>query len=61
VGIIDESRTIEDIRRLPVDVRLHLAHVVRNGMCVILSAHRLGGDVERAIFDLESKWKEFGL
>lgn len=57
----DDMRTIEEIKHLPSHIRLELAHVARNGMCVILSAHRLGGDVERAVFEFESRWKELGL
>jgi hypothetical protein len=57
----DEDKAVEAIRDLPEEVRLHLSHVVRNGMCAVLASSRLGLDVEKAIFEFESKWGELGL
>lgn len=61
MALYDEDMAIEKIKRIPLDARLHLSHVVRNGMCVIIANYRLGGDVEKAVLDLEKIWGEFGL
>ncbi len=54
----DEKDAVEQIKALPREVRLHLSHVVRNGLCEVLSAFMHGGDVERAIYAFEARWKE---
>lgn len=59
--LYDEKEAVDKIKNLPHDVRLHLSHVVRNGLCVTLSASKLGHDVEKAIFEFESRWTELGL
>ncbi len=57
MSLYDEQSAIEQIKALPREGRLHLSHVVRNGLCEVLSAHKLGRDVERAIYEFESRWK----
>lgn len=59
--LYDEDMAVEEIKRIPLDARLHLSHVVRNGMCVIIANYKLGGDVEKAVLELEKRWGEFGL
>lgn len=61
VPLYDEKEALNKIKDLDLDVRLHLSHVVRNGMCLMLSAVRLGHDVEKAVFEFESRWTELGL
>lgn len=61
MALYDEEKALEEIRRMPVEARLHLSHVVRNSFCVIAALHRLGGDVGRAIEEFERKWREMGL
>lgn len=61
MNIYDEAGAVEAIGGLSVEARMHLSHVVRNGMAVVLSAARLGHDVEKAVFEFESRWKELGL
>lgn len=56
-----QERAEDDIRGLPEHVKLHLSHMARNGVCSILSSFRLGGDVERAIFDFEESLRRLGL
>lgn len=57
----DEAKAVEAIRKIPSEGRLHLSHVVRNGMCAVLASLRLGLDVEKAIFEFEARWGELGL
>jgi len=59
--LYDEDRAIRTIRSLPDDVKLHLSHVVRNGMCTVLASYRLGLDVEESIREFESRWGELDL
>lgn len=62
VMLYDEEKAVEDIKALPRDVKLHLSHVVRNGLCVVLANIKTGdGDAEKAIFEFESRWKALGL
>lgn len=61
VPLYDEKEAVDKIKNLPHDVRLHLSHVVRNGMCLAVSAVKLGHDVEKAISEFESRWTELGL
>lgn len=61
MALYDEARAVNAIGELSVEARMHLSHVVRNGMALVLSASRLGGDVEKAVFEFESRWKELGL
>lgn len=58
MSIYDEAAAIEQIRSIGLEGRLHLSHVVRNGLCLVLAAHMLGEDVERAVYEFESRWKE---
>lgn len=57
----DEKKAVDMIGEMPDGVRHHLSHVVRNGMCMVLASHKGGGDVERALFEFESRWRELGL
>lgn len=57
----DEEAAVKEVRALSDNARRHLSHVVRNGLCIIISSARLGRDVERTVFELESKWRELGL
>lgn len=59
--LYDEKEAVDKIKNMDHDVRLHLSHVVRNGMCLMLSAVKLGHDVEKAVFEFESRWTELGL
>jgi len=61
MALYDEAEAARKIRDLPLDVRLHLSHVARNGLTVILASSRLGRDVEKAVFEVESRFKELGL
>lgn len=64
MALYDEKKAVADIRALPDGVRFHLSHVVRNGMCSVLAAHKTGKtgtEVERALFDFESRFRELGL
>ncbi|MFQ5736747.1 MAG: hypothetical protein ACE5GY_07775 [Thermodesulfobacteriota bacterium] len=58
MSLYEEKSAVEHIRSLPMEARLHLSHVVRNGLCGVLSAVKLGADVERAIYEFESRWRE---
>ncbi len=58
MSIYDEAAAIEQIRSIGLEGRLHLSHVVRNGLCLVLAAHMLGGNVERVVYEFESRWKE---
>ena len=72
--LYDEEKAIEDIKDLPRDVKLHLSHVIRNGLmgviaiCRLFPGHPCCEDVkqlkkvvERNIFDLENEIKELDL
>lgn len=59
--LYDEKKAVEAIRELPKDVKLHLSHVVRNGMMVVMAKCHLGINVEEAFEEFEKKWKDLGL
>lgn len=56
-----EAAAVERINALPREARDLLSHVVRNGICNVLSAIRLEGDAEKALFELEARWEALGL
>lgn len=57
----DEAKGKADIKALSQDGRCHLSHLLRNGLCNILSAHCLKLDVESEIQALENRIEELGL
>ncbi len=57
----DAAETIEQIKRLPKDVKAHLSHAGRNGILKVFSAYRLGHDVPKAIREFEKTWTDMGL
>lgn len=59
--LYDEKAAEEAIKALPSPVKMHLSHVVRNGMACVLSAARLGGDVEKVVMEMEARWEALGL
>ncbi len=52
---------MDEIKRLSGEAKLHLAHIVRNGLCSVLASYRLGLDVEETILEFESEWGDLGL
>ena len=34
----DEKKAVENIRKLPPHIKMHLSHVFRNGLCLIMAA-----------------------
>lgn len=59
--LYDEAEVIAQIKALPLNVRMHLQHVMRNGLMVITSACVCNGDIENAIKQAEKRLKEIGL
>ena len=61
--IHDESLAIEQLRALPRDARLHLAHVFRNGLCLIMAAidRENRAKAREQALKLEGKLREMGL
>jgi hypothetical protein len=59
--IYSEDRAVDEIKRLSGEAKLHLAHIVRNGLCSVLASYRLGLDVEETILEFESEWSGLGL
>lgn len=57
----NEEKAIQEIKALSVNARHHLSHVLRNGLCTILSAALLKEDVEREVIAVEKRIKEMGL
>lgn len=57
----DGDEAVARIKALPREARNHLSHVVRNGICNVLAAKRLGRDVEKALLEFEARWEELGL
>ncbi len=58
--LYDAFEVEEQIRQLPDPIRLHLSHVVRNGLMNILASHK-SGNVEAAVSTFEARWKELEL
>ena len=42
--LYDEEKAVEDIKNLPRDVKLHLSHVIRNGLALQVAVCRLFSD-----------------
>lgn len=61
MSFYDEDAAVKAIKSLPLPVRMHLSHIVRNGMACILAAARLGHDVEKVVIEMEGRWKGLGL
>ena len=57
----DEMKGKADVKALSREGRAYLSHVIRNGMCNILSAHCMEMDVQEEIHALERKIEEVGL
>lgn len=62
MSLYDEAEVMERIKNLhDKDIKNHLSHVVRNGVCCVLAAHKKGGDVERELSRFMERWRELGL
>jgi len=66
--LYDEDEAEAAIKALPRSARMHLSHVVRNGMSNVLSALKCGCTVkgvdcgaERELREMEARWKALGL
>ena len=59
----NELLAIEQIKAMPRDAKLHLSHILRNGLCIIMGAADYQGkaDVIRQVMELEKKLEEMGL
>lgn len=59
----DEALAIEQIKAIPKDAKLHISHILRNGLCSILGATYTDGkeEVRRRLKVLEDKIQEMGL
>jgi len=58
----DEKEVEQKIKELPIEVRLHLSHIIRNGLCLIYSAYKLrNSDIEKEITKLQEKIASIGL
>lgn len=62
----DEDAAVKAIKSLPLPVRMHLSHIVRNGMANVLSALKCGCvaqdcGAEKALMEMETRWKDLGL
>jgi hypothetical protein len=59
--IYDTERAEAILRDLPNEAKLHLSHVVRNGICNVLAVYKLGQNVEEELQEFESEWEDLGL
>lgn len=59
--LYNEAQAVEDIKALPLAIRMHLSHIVRNGLSIVLAAHTVNGNVEKALNEFEARWQELGL
>ena len=59
----NEPLAIEQLKALPKDAKMHLSHVLRNGLCLIMAAADCKGkaDVQKQVMELERKMEEMGL
>ncbi len=59
----DEALAIEQLKALPRDARLHLSHVLRNGLCCIKGAIKCQGRAKARdrLMELERKIEKMGL
>ena len=57
----DEQKGITEVKSLSKDAKCVLSHVLRNGLCNILSAHCLDMDVQEEIRLFESRIEGLGL
>ena len=59
----NEPLAIEQLKALPKDAKMHLSHIIRNGLCVIMCAADYQGKTEvvKQVMKLEKKFEELGL
>lgn len=54
---------LEEIRQMPPAARMHLQHIIGNGLQNIMSAAELGktGDIVKMVKDLREEFKTHGI
>ena len=59
----DEKKAVEDIRKLPTHIKMHLSHVLKNGLCLIIAAidRENRAKAREQALKLEGKLREMGL
>jgi hypothetical protein len=61
MALYDEEEVVKKIEALPKDVKLHLSHIVRNGICNVSAAVVLDEDIAVALGRFMTKWEDLGL
>lgn len=57
----NEIEAIREIKDLSRNAKMHLSHILRNGLMLIVSENEDSIGVNKRIFELENKIKELGL
>ncbi|MEK6532115.1 MAG: hypothetical protein AABZ23_06465 [Deltaproteobacteria bacterium] len=57
----NEMEAIREIKDLSKNAKMHLSHILRNGLMLVMSENEDNIGVNKRIFEIENKLKELGL